>query len=52
MCDKCTELDEKIDHYRRISRSITDQLTIDRINEVIAKYEAQKAALHPDQEKK
>jgi H+/Cl- antiporter ClcA len=26
MCDKCTELDEKIDHYRRISRSITDQI--------------------------
>jgi len=51
MCDKCAELDEKVDHYRRISRSITDQLTIDRINEAIAKCEAQKAALHPEQKK-
>ena len=51
MCDKCKELDEKINHYRRISPSITDRLTIDRINEVIAKYEAQKAALHPEQKK-
>ena len=49
MCDKCKELDEKINHYRQISRSLTDQLTIDRINEVVAKYEAQKAALHPEE---
>ena len=51
MCDKCKELDKKIDHFRLISWSITDQLTIDRINEAITKYEAQKAALHPDEKK-
>jgi hypothetical protein len=50
MCDKCTELDDKIEHYRRIASSINDQLTVDRIKVAIAKLEAQKAALHPEQE--
>jgi hypothetical protein len=35
MCDKCTELDGKIEHYERISASISDQLTIDRIKELV-----------------
>jgi hypothetical protein len=33
MCDKCTELDEQIERYLRISSWINDQLTIDRIEE-------------------
>jgi hypothetical protein len=28
MCEKCKELDDKINHYRRIAASINDQLTI------------------------
>ena len=51
MCDKCLELDGKIEHYQRISASITDQLTLDRIKELVEKMKAQKAALHPEQEK-
>jgi hypothetical protein len=49
MCDKCAELDEKIARYRRISSSISDQLTIDRISVLIAELEAQQAALHREQ---
>jgi ribosome biogenesis SPOUT family RNA methylase Rps3 len=51
MCDKCAELDETVLRYRRISNSINDQLTIDRIKVVIADLEAKKAALHPEQKK-
>ena len=29
MCKRCTELDDKIEHYKRISTYITDQLTLD-----------------------
>jgi FAD/FMN-containing dehydrogenase len=47
MCDKCVELDGKIEHYERISASINDQLTIDRITELVEQVRAQKAALHP-----
>jgi FAD/FMN-containing dehydrogenase len=50
MCDKCIELDGKIEHYQRISASISDQLTVDRIKELVEKMKAQKAALHPEQE--
>ncbi len=49
MCDKCKELNDDIEHYRRIAGSINDRLTIERINELIASMEAQKAALHPEQ---
>ncbi len=51
MCDKCAELDETIRRYRRISDSINDQLTIDRIKGLIADLAAQKAALHPEEKK-
>jgi hypothetical protein len=51
MCDKCTELDGKIEHYERIAASISDQLTIDRIKELVEQLKAQKAALHPEQER-
>jgi len=51
MCDKCQELDKKIEHYRRIAETITDQFTIDGIKSLIADMEALKAALHPEPEK-
>jgi hypothetical protein len=51
MCDKCQELEKKIERYRRLAFSITDQLTIDRFNELIKDTEAAKAKLHPDQER-
>jgi FAD/FMN-containing dehydrogenase len=49
MCEKCVELDGKIEHYRRIASRITDQATLDGIKELIERMKAQKAELHPDQ---
>jgi hypothetical protein len=47
MCDKCKKVDERIEHYRRIHASITDQLTVDRIKELIVGLEAQEAVSTP-----
>jgi hypothetical protein len=51
MCDKCVELDKKLEQYRRLASSITDQLTIDRLNKIIRDMVAEKAKLHPDQKR-
>jgi hypothetical protein len=48
MCDKCAPLDQKIEHYRKLLLGIGDQLTIDRIKELISDLQAQKVALHPE----
>jgi hypothetical protein len=47
MCEKCAELDNKIEHYQLLSSRINDQLTLDAINELIERMKAEKAALHP-----
>ena len=51
MCDKCQELEKKIDRYRRLAFSINDRLTNDRFNQLIEDAEAEKVKLHPEQEK-
>jgi hypothetical protein len=38
----------KIDRYRQLASSLADQLTIERIRELIADLAAEKARLHPD----
>jgi hypothetical protein len=50
MCERCTELDAKIEHYQRLSSRLTDQPTLDGIKELIERMKAEKAALHPKQE--
>jgi hypothetical protein len=50
MCDKCDEIDKKIEHYRLIVRQILDPEFNDRAKELIAQLEADKAALHPKPE--
>jgi hypothetical protein len=50
MCEKCVELDRKIEHYERIRLSIADQVTVDRIKELIAEMSAQKAQFHAPEE--
>ena len=50
MCDKCVELDGKIEHYERIRLSIADQVTVDRIKELVAEMNAQKAKFHTEKE--
>jgi hypothetical protein len=49
MCDKCVELDKKIEHYREVTLAIGDELTIERIKALIADLQAQKGILHPGQ---
>jgi hypothetical protein len=48
MCEKCTEIDQMIERYRRILLSISDQVTVDRTRQLIADLRDQKAALHPE----
>jgi hypothetical protein len=49
MCDKCVELDRKIEHYHRLASRFTDQALLDGIRKLIEQAEVEKAALHPDQ---
>lgn len=51
MCDRCRELDERIERYRHLTTRINDQLAHDGIEKLIEEMQAQKAALHPEQEK-
>jgi beta-phosphoglucomutase-like phosphatase (HAD superfamily) len=46
MCEKCMELDRKIEHYRELTQSRTDQPTIDGLKELIRDLHEQKIALH------
>ena len=49
MCDKCIQLDKKIEHYERLALGVADDLTLERIRESVRKMRAQKASLHPAQ---
>jgi hypothetical protein len=42
MCEKCEELDRRIDRLQEASSRITDQLTLSGIALLIERYEAQK----------
>jgi hypothetical protein len=46
MCDKCVELDKKIDRYTRLLGAINDQQAKDGIVQLIREI-AEKAKLHP-----
>ena len=49
MCEKCVELDGKIEHYRDIALRMTDEAMLRGIKVLIARANAQKAVLHPEQ---
>ena len=46
----CAKLNVKIEHYERIRLSIGDRVTVDRIKELVAEMNAQKAKFHPDED--
>ena len=48
MCGACEQLDEKIEHYKKVVSAMTDQLTIERITALVLEMQTQKTALHPD----
>jgi len=49
MCEKCVEIDGKVERYRRLSSGLTDEATLDGIKKLITQLKAEKAALHPEQ---
>jgi hypothetical protein len=51
MCDKCTEIDRRIGHLRTMVAQLTDQKTVEAANKMIEEMQAQKAALHSEQQK-
>ena len=47
MCEKCAELDAKIERYRKLSIGINDRHTLELIEALIDQLQAEKGALHP-----
>jgi hypothetical protein len=50
MCDKCSELDKKIEHLETLAQRVLDQMTTDGIAELVRELRDEKKKLHPDQE--
>ena len=50
MCEKCEAIDKRIGHYREMGIHLTDTQTLEGIGILIAKLEADKKALHPEQQ--
>jgi hypothetical protein len=50
MCWKCRELDSKIAHYREILSRVLDAQVIAGVTKLVEEAEAEKAALHLDDE--
>jgi len=48
MCEKCKEIDIKIEHYRRLAERVPDPLLTEGVAKLIEEMEAEKADLHPD----
>ena len=48
MCEKCVELDGKIEHYERMASKTTDPDLLDGIQKLIKRMKALKALLHPE----
>jgi hypothetical protein len=47
MCEKCVELDKKIEHYRRLNAGINDRAANEKLASLVDDLEAQKLVLHP-----
>ena len=50
MCSKCQEIDSRILHYQKLGTQITDDLTLKGLQQLIEKLQAEKKALHPQQQ--
>ena len=48
MCEKCTDLDFKIERCRRLLALVTDQIALDGIDALEKSYVAEKAGLHSE----
>ena len=50
MCERCIELEEKIDLYRQLSTWVIDNETRRGIDSLVQKYRVDKKELHPPRE--
>jgi hypothetical protein len=48
MCEKCINLDKKIERYRKMASRVNDQITVAGLAELVADLIARKAELHPE----
>jgi hypothetical protein len=48
MCEKCAELDKKIERFSVLSWGISDERTVEKLKALIEHLRAQKRALHPE----
>ena len=51
MCNKCIELDKKIDNLQHMHAIADDKLALALVAEAIAALQAEKASLHPEEQK-
>jgi hypothetical protein len=51
MCERCIEIDIKIERYSRMAKMINDETALHAIDTLVADLEAQKSALHPSTER-
>jgi hypothetical protein len=51
MCEKCVEIDRKIEHYRLIESRMTDPALLEGIKGLIEQLQTAKVDLHPDHAK-
>jgi hypothetical protein len=50
MCEKCRELDDRIERYQQIAKNVLDERAADGIKSLVAELKVQRAALHPEKE--
>jgi hypothetical protein len=51
MCDKCDDIDLRVDRYRQLAGGVTDKQALESIERLVADLEMQKALLHPKSNK-
>jgi hypothetical protein len=52
MCEKCAEIDEKVEHYRSLASRVLDDAMIKGMEALIADLLALKEQLHPAQDQR
>jgi hypothetical protein len=49
MCSKCDEINVAIERYQRLKDHVNDHQVVEAAKKLIAKLEADKLSLHPEQ---
>jgi hypothetical protein len=51
VCDRCSQIDERIRHYQGLAKLVLDKGALESIAQLISNLEAEKRILHPTPEK-